>query len=117
MLRGQRRGKLTTLHLFLDTYSAKLVLSDIRLEAVEAVRDEIKRKGGEATATVCNVLNWEDQVAMFVRGVSSSLSSGRADSRCDSTDFSLPFPSSLETASRCQHLRSYRRRSRQRWYR
>ncbi|GAA5967088.1 hypothetical protein JCM11641_000437 [Rhodosporidiobolus odoratus] len=48
---------------------AKLVLSDLRLDAVQAVADEIKAAGGEAIAIACNVSSWKDQVAMFRFGV------------------------------------------------
>ncbi|GAA5909419.1 uncharacterized protein JCM6883_003937 [Sporobolomyces salmoneus] len=46
-------------------YGAKVVLSDLKLEAVQEVVDEIKAAGGEATGIACNVLDWDAQVRMF----------------------------------------------------
>ncbi|GAA5829446.1 hypothetical protein JCM11251_005055 [Rhodosporidiobolus azoricus] len=48
---------------------AKLVLSDLRKEAVMEVVKEIKAAGGEATGIACNVTEWDQQVAMFRHGV------------------------------------------------
>ncbi|GAA5829073.1 hypothetical protein JCM3766R1_003923 [Sporobolomyces carnicolor] len=46
-------------------HGAKVVLSDLKLEAVQEVVDEIKAAGGEATGIACNVLDWDAQVRMF----------------------------------------------------
>ncbi|GAA5872703.1 hypothetical protein JCM16303_004614 [Sporobolomyces ruberrimus] len=46
-------------------YGAKVVLSDLKIEGVQEVVDEIKAAGGEATGIACNVLDWDAQVRMF----------------------------------------------------
>ncbi|GAA5932167.1 uncharacterized protein JCM15063_001141 [Sporobolomyces koalae] len=48
------------------SYGAKVVLSDLQLDAVQRVVDEIKAAGGqaflmEATGIACNVLDWDAQ--------------------------------------------------------
>ncbi|GAA5884419.1 hypothetical protein JCM6882_005245 [Rhodosporidiobolus microsporus] len=50
---------------------AKLVLSDLRKDAVLEVVDEIKAAGGEATGVQCNVVDWDAQVKMFRHGVNT----------------------------------------------
>ncbi|GAA6015891.1 hypothetical protein JCM11491_007227 [Sporobolomyces phaffii] len=44
---------------------AKVILSDLKIEAVQEVVDEIRAAGGEATGIACNVLDWDAQVRMF----------------------------------------------------
>jgi len=78
---------------------AKLVLSDMRVEGVQAVVDEITAAGGcvlvpfgllllarspdfapprrQATCVACDVTSWEAQVAMFVRRLSRLLTRSR----------------------------------------
>ncbi|GAA5892597.1 hypothetical protein JCM5296_006171 [Sporobolomyces johnsonii] len=46
-------------------FGAKLVLSDLTLEAVQAVVDEICAEGGEATGIACDVTDWDAQVRFF----------------------------------------------------
>ncbi|GAA5923008.1 hypothetical protein JCM1841_000281 [Sporobolomyces salmonicolor] len=46
-------------------FGAKLVLSDLRPEAVQAVVDEIGAEGGEATGIACDVTDWDAQVRFF----------------------------------------------------
>ncbi|BGP14523.1 hypothetical protein JCM10213_005188 [Rhodosporidiobolus nylandii] len=53
------------------SYGAKVVLSDMRLTAVQTVVDEITKAGGDATGVECNVCNWEEQVKMFRHAVST----------------------------------------------
>ncbi|ORY72427.1 hypothetical protein BCR35DRAFT_282162 [Leucosporidium creatinivorum] len=47
------------------SHGAKVVASDIKLETVEGLVQEIKKAGGEAIATHCNTADWDSQVAMF----------------------------------------------------
>ncbi|TNY18539.1 hypothetical protein DMC30DRAFT_50254 [Rhodotorula diobovata] len=46
-------------------FGAKVVLSDVRLESVQVVADEVTAAGGQATCIACDVTNWDAQVAMF----------------------------------------------------
>ncbi|KPV76308.1 uncharacterized protein RHOBADRAFT_52333 [Rhodotorula graminis WP1] len=49
-------------------FGAKVVLSDLRLESVQAVVDEITAAGRQATCIACDVTSWDAQVAMFRHG-------------------------------------------------
>ncbi|GAA5835902.1 hypothetical protein JCM9279_002138 [Rhodotorula babjevae] len=49
-------------------FGAKLVLSDMKVESVQRVVDEITAAGGQATCVACDVTSWDAQVAMFRHG-------------------------------------------------
>lgn len=44
---------------------AKVVIGDLQTEAAAKVVDEITSAGGEAVWLKCDVLNWDDQHALF----------------------------------------------------
>ncbi|KZV62661.1 NAD(P)-binding protein [Peniophora sp. CONT] len=52
-------------------HGAKVVIGDLDVSGGEAVVAEIKRKGGNAAFTRCDVLNWDNQVALFDLALSS----------------------------------------------
>ncbi|GAA5884424.1 hypothetical protein JCM6882_005246 [Rhodosporidiobolus microsporus] len=50
-------------------FGAKIVLSDLKKDAMMAVVDEITAAGGEATGIECDVTEWDAQVEMFRHGI------------------------------------------------
>ncbi|KAH9010575.1 hypothetical protein EDB85DRAFT_2161127 [Lactarius pseudohatsudake] len=46
-------------------HGSKVVIGDMDASGAEAVVTSITKNGGEATSTKCNVVNWDDQVALF----------------------------------------------------
>ncbi|KAH9055809.1 hypothetical protein EDB83DRAFT_1088739 [Lactarius deliciosus] len=46
-------------------YGSKVVIGDMDVSGAEAVVTSITKNGGEAVSTKCNVVNWDDQVALF----------------------------------------------------
>ncbi|KAJ7926951.1 NAD(P)-binding protein [Mycena leptocephala] len=51
-------------------YGAKVVIGDVNGEAASKVVKEIRELGGNAIYVQCNVLQWEDQIALFESAVS-----------------------------------------------
>ncbi|KAF8169418.1 NAD(P)-binding protein [Mycena galopus ATCC 62051] len=51
-------------------YGAKVVIGDVNGEAASKVVKEIRELGGNAIYVPCNVLQWEDQIALFESAVS-----------------------------------------------
>ncbi|KAJ6468181.1 NAD(P)-binding protein [Mycena vulgaris] len=51
-------------------YGAKVVIGDVNEEAANKVVKEIRELGGDAIYVQCDVLKWEDQIALFESAVS-----------------------------------------------
>ncbi|KAJ6484306.1 NAD(P)-binding protein [Mycena vulgaris] len=51
-------------------YGAKVVIGDVSEEAANKVVKEIREQGGDAIYVQCNVLKWENQIALFESAVS-----------------------------------------------
>ncbi|KAJ6529264.1 NAD(P)-binding protein [Mycena capillaripes] len=51
-------------------YGAKVVIGDVNGKAASKVVKEIRELGGNAIYVQCNVLQWEDQIALFESAVS-----------------------------------------------
>ncbi|VDB86849.1 unnamed protein product [Peniophora sp. CBMAI 1063] len=52
-------------------HGAKVVVGDLDISGGKAVVAEIKKQGGDAVFSRCDVLNWENQVALFDLAISS----------------------------------------------
>ena len=50
---------------------AAVMVSDLRVEAAEAVADEIKSAGGKAAAVACNVMDEDDLASVVQKTVDS----------------------------------------------
>jgi len=46
-------------------HGSKVVIGDMDVSGAEAVVTSITKNGGEAASVKCNVVNWDDQVALF----------------------------------------------------
>ncbi|KAI0303534.1 hypothetical protein B0F90DRAFT_1809708 [Multifurca ochricompacta] len=51
-------------------HGAKVVIGDLDTVGAKAVSDTIKREGGEASFIKCDVVKWDDQVALFDLAIS-----------------------------------------------
>ncbi|KAJ7167214.1 hypothetical protein C8R43DRAFT_877575, partial [Mycena crocata] len=79
-------------------YGAKVVIGDLNSGAASKVVQEIHDLGGSAIYVQCNVLRWDDQVALF----------DRATSHFGSVDVVVPSAGMTEHGSTCSGVLDYK---------
>jgi len=65
VLTGGAKGIGKEVALTFAKHGSKVVIGDLDVSEAEAVVASITKNGGEAASVKCNVVNWDDQVALF----------------------------------------------------
>ncbi|KAI0061335.1 NAD(P)-binding protein [Artomyces pyxidatus] len=79
-------------------HGAKVVIGDLDAKGAEAVVNEIRKANGDAASIRCDVLNWDEQVALFELALS----------RYGSVDIVIPNAGVSETDSVCRGELEYK---------